>query len=114
MNLVLKPFPTFEREYPRRIYQIGCNWTFCDSYCGLTITDYDYTRIVDTGSTRSRIIFTVPISLADDKLVPGYLEMTSGDAEGQVRPIRSSIADYVDLRIPLSILPTPGDTGKVS
>lgn len=109
VTLTLKPFPIFERDYPRRLYQVGCNWTFCDTQCGLTLTDYQQSFTVAAGSTDITINFTGG-SPDENSIFPGYITMTSGDLTGQVRPISYNSTSVLTLRIPLDGTPEVGDT----
>lgn len=109
VTLTLKPFPIFEREYPRRLFQVGCNFTFCDDQCGLTLTDYDMQLTVAAGSTDVLINFTGGTP-DEDYFSPGYILMTSGDLDTQNRPIASNTTSSITLRIPLESAPEVGDT----
>ncbi|MDY0313759.1 MAG: phage BR0599 family protein [Bacteroidales bacterium] len=112
VNIQVKPFPIFEREYPRRIFQVGCNWTFGDAYCGMILGDYDASLTTLAGSSTTVLNFTDG-GYDSDYFVPGYVEITSGTLEGEVRPIISSTSSSVTLRIPLSNTPDEGTTFTV-
>jgi hypothetical protein len=110
VSLLLKPFPIFEREYPRRIYQVGCNWVFCDAQCALTLTNYHLNTSVGAGMTPTASAFYTADALTAQYFVPGYIIMTSGICKDQVRPIYWNDTVGVTLRIALDGIPSVGDT----
>lgn len=107
VTLTLKPFPIFDRDYPRRLFQVGCNWTVGDDNCGLDLTDYDAT-IVCNNSCTTRVLNFTDAGFATNYFVPGYALITSGALLGQVRPIISNDNDSVTVRIPFSDVPVEG------
>ena len=114
VNLLIKPFPIFDREYPRRLFQVQCNWAFCDTQCGLTLSNYAINTTI-AGGTGSVYINVPTMGIADGYFLPGYLLMTSGDLLGQVRPIlwNGSIGggiDQIQLRVSLEGTPEVGNT----
>ena len=109
VTMTLKPLPYLEQEYPRRIFQVGCNWMFGSDSCGVNKTSYSFTNTIASGSTISTIILgTEESGQEDNYLVPGYVVITSGDLEGQVRPVASSSSTTIVLRVPFSELPATG------
>ena len=107
-TMTITPFPMLDREYPKRIFQVGCNWTFGDSYCGVTKANYLDSKTVAGGATTTVIPF-VDDSNPDNYYVPGYIEFTSGDLDGESRPVAESDSTSITLRIPLSAIPEVGD-----
>jgi len=101
-------FP-FERDYPRRVFQSGCNWTFGDDNCEKLLTDYRTTYTIQELSTRNALVVG-STGQPDGYFYPGYVQITSGDMIGEVKPILTSTNDSVYLRLPLSNLPEPGTT----
>lgn len=112
-SLVVKPFPIFEREYPRRLFQVMCNWLFCSSQCSLTLSNYSASGTVASGSSTSYINWTDPYGRANSYYVPGYILMQTGSLAGEVRPIASSSSSQLGLRVALSNTPEVGDTFTV-
>jgi hypothetical protein len=112
VNLLIKPFSIFEREYPRRIFEIMCNWTFGDAQCGMLLGDFLINDIVYTGSTEL-VIYHQINSVVAGYFCPGYLLMTSGDLAGEVRPVDWNGTNYTQVRVALSKAPTVGDTFTV-
>lgn len=109
INLLIRPFSIFERDYPRRIYEIMCNWTFGDAQCGLNIDSYKLWNDVNTGSTSS-IINTYTYAMTPSYYVPGYVIFLSGNLIGQVRPVYSNSASQVIVRVAFSEAPVFGDS----
>lgn len=108
-TLTVKPFPLFEREYPRRLFQVMCNWLFCSTQCGLTLTDYRLWNDVDSGSTTS-IIQVKTYAMTPDYYIPGYVIMLSGSLEGQVRPVSWNSANQIGLRVAFDGVPAEDDS----
>ena len=113
-TLLLKPFSIFEREFPRRIYQTGCNWTFGDAQCGITLSDYQLTTYIGASGSGTPVTSTflpyVGSGWIPDYFVPGYVLMTSGSCDGQVRPILYHSDISITLRVALDGVPAYDDT----
>lgn len=97
-TVTITPFPMLEREYPRRIFQVGCNHKFCDSSCGLTLSDYGGPVVTTSGCTPLVLQITPPVT--ENYFSYGYAEIQSGDLIGQMRPIVSNTVSTVTVRIP--------------
>lgn len=115
VSLIIKPFPIFERDYPRRLFQVMCNWLFGDSQCTMLLSNYQVVGAeVGAASTQSYLNFVDPdAGRVSDYFAPGYVLMTSGALEGEVRPVLGSIPTQVSLRVALSNIPEVGDTFTV-
>lgn len=98
ITLSVKPFPYLDQQYPKRIYQSGCNWTFCDEGCGLFIDDFKTN--VNLSSASDGITLTCSHGQVADYFIPGYVEIKSGALAGQVRPILSNTTGAVIVRVP--------------
>lgn len=98
LTLTVRPFSILEREFPRRIFQEGCNWTFCSPFCGLDLGDYQ----VDTtlNSESNGITLACTHGQATNYFLPGYVEILDGDYDGEIRPVFSNDASSVIVRIP--------------
>jgi uncharacterized phage protein (TIGR02218 family) len=95
----VKPFPYLDRQYPKRVYQSGCNWTFCNAgTCDLDLADY--TTNVNLSSQSDGITLTCSHGKAADYFIPGYVQIKSGALIGQVRPILSNTTSTVIVRVP--------------
>lgn len=112
VTMTVTPFPMFEREYPKRIFQSGCNWTFGDNDCGIDKSLYQENKTVLAGSTASIINFSDD-SHIDNYWIPGSIEMTSGELSGLINSIGSSTSTQIILRIPFDSPPEIGDTFTV-
>jgi hypothetical protein len=111
LNLLIKPFSIFEREYPRRIFEIMCNWTFGDPQCGLTLSSYSLWNDIDpVNASTSSIVQAYTYSMTPSYYVPGYLVMLSGNLIGQVRPVLWNNANQIGLRVALNGIPVGGDS----
>jgi hypothetical protein len=106
LSINIRPFPLLERYFPRRIYQTQCNWRFCDSYCGLSLSTYrnDVTLAVESDG----VTFTYTHGRAVDYFVPGYIEILSGLYTGAVRPVLSNGLGDVIARIPFGYVLSVG------
>jgi len=98
ITLSVKPFPYLDQQYPKRIYQTGCNWTFCGGGCNLFIGDFKTNVNLSAGS--DGITLTCSHGKAADYFTPGYVEIKSGALTGQVRPILTNTTGTVVVRIP--------------
>ena len=114
VTLTVKPFPIFERDYPRRLFQVMCNWSFCDSQCTLSLDSFYQTGTIQAGSSDYVINWTDgDAGRAADYFVPGYMLITSGTLDGEVRPITASNTSQITLRVALSQEPSVGTTFRV-
>jgi len=96
---------------PRRLYQIGCNNTFCDSGCTLSRAAFTTSFIVAAAPTPTRSFIpwaTPPGTPANFQL--GTLTMTNGPASGQSMDIEFADADGCYLAFPLYNTPVVGNT----
>lgn len=98
VTVSIKPFPIFERMFPRRTYQVNCNWRFCDNFCGLNLVNYQDTVTLTADSTG--LVLAVSPTIAENYYTPGYAQITSGEFISSVRPILSNDTSSVTLRIP--------------
>ena len=110
VTLTIRPFPLFEREFPRRTFQGSCNWTFCDLYCGLDIEDYMANTSLSVDATG--VTLTCAHGKAANYFIPGFVELTSGDYSGQMRPIYANDTSTITLRIPFDNTIVSGTTLK--
>ena len=96
---------------PRRLYQIGCNNTFCDSGCTLLRASFTTGHTVAAAPTPTRTFVpwvTPPANPADYQL--GTLTMTSGPASGQSMDIQFADVTGCFLAFPLYNTPVAGNT----
>ena len=99
ITISVVPFPYLDRQYPKRIFQNGCNWTFCNAYtCGLSLSTY--TTNVNLSSQSDGVTLTCSHGQAADYFVPGYVEIKSGALQGAVRPVLQNDTSTVTMRIP--------------
>jgi uncharacterized phage protein (TIGR02218 family) len=98
ITLSVKPFPYLDQQFPKRIYQTGCNWTFCDTGCDLFISSFKTN--VNLSAPSDGITLTCSHGKAVDYFTPGYVEIKDGDLIGQVRPVLTNTAGTVVVRIP--------------
>ena len=109
VTVTIRPFPLLERDFPKRIYQSGCNWTFCGQGCGLDLGDYDTNTSLTADATDGKTL-TCSHGQAANYFVPGFVEITSGTFSGQIRPILSNSTSQIILRIPFDGTITSGTT----
>lgn len=101
ITLSVKPFPYLDQQYPKRIYQSGCNWTFCNSgTCHLDLSSY--TTNVNLSGASDGITLTCAHGQVVDYFTPGYVEIKSGPLTGEVRPVLTNTTGTVVMRIPFS------------
>jgi uncharacterized phage protein (TIGR02218 family) len=98
ITLSVKPFPYLDQQYPKRIYQTGCNWTFCGTGCNLDIGSFKTN--VNLSGVSDGITLTCSHGQAADYFTPGYVEIKGGALTGQVRPILTNTTGTVVVRIP--------------
>lgn len=106
ITLAVKPFPYLDQQYPKRIYQTGCNWTFCGGGCDLFINDFKTN--VNLSSQSDGITLTCAHGQAIDYFIPGYVEIKTGSMAGQVRPILTNTTGTVVVRVPFDDVITSG------
>lgn len=97
VTLTIRPMAALEREYPRRIYQVGCNWLFGNGNCGISLGDYDYDGTLSAES--DGITLTISHGQAENYFLPGYVHITDGDYFGEVRPILANSISTVTCRV---------------
>lgn len=107
----IKPFNILEREYPNRIYQVGCNWTFCTNNCGLNISNYrtDLNLTVESDGQ----IITCAHGKAADYFTPGFVEIRSGTYNGYYRPIATNSSSAVTMRVPFPTVIPAGTSIRI-
>jgi len=99
ITLSVKPFPYLDQQYPKRIYQSGCNWTFCSPWtCTLNLDDF--ITNVNLSAESDGITLTCAHGQAEDYFTPGFVEIKSGELTGQVRPVLTNTTGTVVMRIP--------------
>jgi uncharacterized phage protein (TIGR02218 family) len=107
VTMTVKPFPLLEREYPRRMFQTGCNWYLGDNQCTIDRTPFIVEGTTEEGNTSQVII----VSGGDDNyFVPGYFVIIEPghSLEGVSRPIAISDGTSVTLRVALPAIPESG------
>lgn len=107
----LRPFSIFEREFPNRIFQVGCNWNFCDDICDLNITTY---RVETTLSVQSDgRILTCAHGKAADYFVPGFVQLRSGSYNTWYRPVLTNDAGTITMRVPFGVVLPAGTSVRI-
>lgn len=102
------------QQAPRNLYQTNCRHTFCDANCTLPEANYTFTgQSCLSGTTASKIVWTVPGGFTASQFTNGKITMTSGAALGQVRTVRLAGGIAMLLTYPLYNAPTPGDTFSI-
>jgi hypothetical protein len=94
----IKPFNLLEREYPNRIFQMGCNWTFCSTNCGLTFSNYY--QDLSLGATSDGRVLACAHGKAANYFTPGFVEIRSGTYTGYYRPVMSNDLSSITMRVP--------------
>lgn len=105
VTMTIRPFPMFDRDYPKRIFQTGCNWVFGATVgnfvgCSVVRSNYYVTNTVAAGSNLVQI-YTPDLGLPIHDFVPGFLTVLDGDYVGTKRPIAVSTATLTTLRVAL-------------
>lgn len=91
---------------PHNLQQPQCRNTLFDSQCGLDPADWAVQGTVETGSTRSVILWSSSIA---DEYSQGTIRFESGPNIGSVRTIRQSTSGSIIMTFPLDYLPTDTD-----
>jgi uncharacterized phage protein (TIGR02218 family) len=97
---------------PRRLYQVGCNNTFCDAGCTLLRASFTSSFTVGASPTRLFVPWASPPG-TPSQFVLGTLTMTSGAASGESVTVGAADASGCTLVFPLYAAPAPGDTFTV-
>lgn len=111
ITMTVRPFSQLDREYPRRIYQTGCNWRFCDASCGLSLYDFDYEGTISVESDGET--FAISHGQANSYFVPGYLKIMDGTYAGEYRPVLTNTTTSVTVRVPFEHTIPIGTTIKL-
>jgi len=99
ITLTVNPFPYLDRLYPKRIYQSGCNWTFCnDDTCELDLSNY--TTNVNLSAQSDGVTLTCSHGKAVNYFQPGFVQIKNGALMGAVRPILENDSGTIIVRIP--------------
>jgi hypothetical protein len=107
----IRPFSIFDRAFPNRIFQVGCNWTFCDDNCGLSLSSFTTNTTVGTTSNGTTIVCSH--GKAANYFTPGFVQITSGTYTGLYRPILSNDSSSVTLRIPFDFTIVAGTNIRI-
>lgn len=94
----IKPFNILERQYPNRIFQMNCNWTFCSTNCGLSISSFRTDTTLSSESDGR--ILTMPHGKGNNYFTPGFVEIRSGTYNGYYRPVASNDGTTITMRVP--------------
>lgn len=94
----IRPYSIFERSFPNRVFQIGCNNTFCDATCGLTLSNFYVNTTLISESNGTTLVCSH--GQAANYFIPGFALITSGAYNGVYRPILSNDSGSVICRIP--------------
>ena len=108
ITVTVRPFPILERNYPKRIYQSGCNWTFCSNACGLDLSNFEVVTSLTAESNGQTLLCNH--GKAIDYFVPGYVKITSGALNDQYRPVQGNGTGNIVVRIPFDDIIISGTT----
>lgn len=99
-----------DQNFPRNLYQIGCNHGFCDAGC--TLSRATFTADFTAGSSGLTSFFIPWASAPGDatNYQNGTITMTSGESSGQTRTVALASSSGLTLAYPLYYTPAPGDT----
>jgi len=111
VTVTIRPFPLLEQTFPKRVYQSGCNWTFCATGCNLNLNNYTVNTSLTAQSDGQTLICSH--GEAADYFLPGFVELTSGVYDGQARPVVSNTTGTIILRIPFEGVLANGTTLEV-
>jgi len=112
LTMTLRPLPLLDREFPKRVYQIGCNWLFgTPNQCDININNYNDTVVLTAQSDGTTL--SCNHAHSTDYYVPGYVEIMDGEYAGDVRPVLSNDTNSVTVRIPFGYTITSGTEIKI-
>lgn len=98
-------------QLPRDLYQPSCKNTLFDLRCGLNREEHAVLATVETDSTLSRIVCT--IAKPQGYFTQGVVEFSAGLNAGIKRTIRLHENGSLLLTLPLTQMPSVGETIKV-
>ena len=103
-------FNLHRKQIPRYLYQESCPYRLFSTKCGLTKATWKTSGTVD--SATSDTMTDAALTEADDYWNFGYIEMTSGAADGDKRMIVDFDAgtDKITILRPWTTTPSGGDT----
>lgn len=95
-------------DMPRNLYQPSCLHTLYDGGCGLKKTLFLVPGVITSTSTTRTINWTN--TRPTDYFAQGVVKFTSGQNQGQSRPVRSSSSSGFVLTYPLQFVPAVSDS----
>jgi uncharacterized phage protein (TIGR02218 family) len=98
-----------DANVPRKVYQIGCLWAFCDVNCTLNRASFTSGFTVGSSPTTSFIPWSSPPA-TPSLFIKGSLAITTGSGSGQRRTIGYADSTGVFPIYPLFVVPAPGDS----
>ncbi len=101
-----------DREAPVTTYGPACPWVFGDSACTET-PGQETAQTCDAGTT-AKVITDAARAEADNYWKNGYVEITSGDYDGERRRILSNTSGSVTLEFPMPGAPDAGDAYTIT
>ena len=98
-----------DQNFPRNIYQAGCNHAFCDAGCTLNRASYTSSHTVGASPTSIFIPWNgaPPVNYAN--FLFGTVTLTSGLGAGQKRTVAVADNTGLTLAYPFYIVPAAGD-----
>jgi uncharacterized phage protein (TIGR02218 family) len=98
-----------DQMVPRKVYQVSCNWAFCDVNCTLNRASFTSSFTVGSSPTVDFIPWGTPP--ANPSLyIKGSIAITSGAGDGQRRTIANADSTGVTPIYPFFIAPATGDS----
>jgi uncharacterized phage protein (TIGR02218 family) len=108
------PLYLLNQKIPARIIQSGCQWSFCDSNCGLLASNYTISFTAKFGSTQSTLTPSTAFTQATGYFSQGVITCTSGDNLGLSQTVKlHDSSGNLEMTLPWLMPVQVGDTYSV-
>ncbi|MGA8877941.1 MAG: DUF2163 domain-containing protein [Candidatus Korobacteraceae bacterium] len=100
-------------KIPKRLFQPSCPWSFCDSNCTLSASNYTVAFTAATGSTQYVLTPTSGFSQASGYFTQGVVTCTAGNNVGLSQTVKLHASGTLTLMNPWLLPVNAGDTFSV-
>lgn len=107
------PLYLLNMKVPAQPFKAGCPWSFADSNCTLTASDYTVAFTAHSGSTQLVLTPVSAFSQADGYFTQGVVTCTAGANAGFSQSVKSHVSGALTLMAPFILPVTAGDTFSV-
>jgi uncharacterized phage protein (TIGR02218 family) len=107
------PLFLLNMKIPSRLFQANCPWSFVDSNCTLTRSDYTVTFTAASGSTQRVLTPASAFTQADGYFTQGVVTCLTGGNAGLSQTVKIHTGGTVEVMVPWILPVAAGDTFSV-